>query len=263
MIRMDGTKMSKSKGNLIAPEHYFDTVGADALRLFHLFVGPPFDDMDWSEQTEQVIDGCGKFLDRLWRTCTAEPTLRSGDETPDDHLLRQAVHRTIDEVSRDIDRWSYNTAVAHCMELLNLVQRYGRAEPSGGRGANGKAGADGGSPGPHVAVWNEALDALLSLLAPLAPHVTAELWERRHPGEPSVHRTSWLTADPALVRQDSVTMVVQVNGKVRDRIEVDAAISEADAERLALASAKIVEALKGGSPKRVVSRPPKLVNVVV
>ena len=72
MIRMDGTKMSKSKGNLIAPEHYFETVGADALRLFHLFVGPPFDDMDWSEQTEQVIDGCGRFLDRLWRTVTSD-----------------------------------------------------------------------------------------------------------------------------------------------------------------------------------------------
>ena len=76
MIRMDGTKMSKSKGNLIAPEHYFDTVGADALRLFHLFVGPPFDDMDWSEQTDQVIDGCGNILDRLWRTCSAAPELR-------------------------------------------------------------------------------------------------------------------------------------------------------------------------------------------
>ncbi len=84
MIRMDGTKMSKSKGNLIAPEHYFDTVGADALRLFHLFVGPPFDDMDWSEQTEQVIDGCGRFFDRLWRTCTADPSLRSGDPTAAD-----------------------------------------------------------------------------------------------------------------------------------------------------------------------------------
>ena len=91
MIRMDGTKMSKSKGNLIAPEHYFDTVGADALRLFHLFVGPPFDDMDWSEQTDQLIDGCGKFLDRLWRTCAAAPDLRSGTPTPADHAVRQAV----------------------------------------------------------------------------------------------------------------------------------------------------------------------------
>ena len=84
MIRMDGTKMSKSKGNLIAPEHYFETVGADALRLFHLFVGPPFDDMDWSDQTDQVIEGCGRFLDRLWRTCTAEPTAahRRADRRP-------------------------------------------------------------------------------------------------------------------------------------------------------------------------------------
>ena len=79
MIRMDGTKMSKSKGNLIAPEHYFETVGADALRLFHLFVGPPFDDMDWSDQTEQVIEGCGRYLDRLWRTATSDSPLRTGD----------------------------------------------------------------------------------------------------------------------------------------------------------------------------------------
>src|SRR5580704_11728721 len=127
MIRMEGTKMSKSKGNLIAPEHYFDTVGADALRLFHLFVGPPFDDMDWSEQTEQVIEGCGRFFDRLWRTCTAEQPLRTGEQTSADLAVRQAVHRTIADVTKDVERWSYNTAVAHCMELLNLVQRYGNA----------------------------------------------------------------------------------------------------------------------------------------
>ena len=140
MIRMDGTKMSKSKGNLIAPEHYFDTVGADALRLFHLFVGPPFDDMDWSEQTEQVIDGCGKFFDRLWRTCTANPTVRTGEQTSADLAVRQAVHRTIADVTRDLERWSYNTAVAHCMELLNLVQRYGRdTNAEGGATANGNA----------------------------------------------------------------------------------------------------------------------------
>ena len=126
MIRLDGSKMSKSKGNLVAPEHFFDTVGADALRLFHLFVGPPFDDMDWSDQTEQVIDGCGRFLDRLWRTGVSSPDLRSGEQTPIDRAVRQAVHRAIDDVTKDIERWSYNTAVAHCMELLNLLQRYGR-----------------------------------------------------------------------------------------------------------------------------------------
>ena len=97
---------------------------------------------------------------------------------------------------------------------------------------------------------------LLSLLAPLTPHVTAELWEQRHPGEPSVHLQRWPMADPELVRQDTVTMVVQVNGKVRDRIDVDAGISEADAEAVALASAKVSEALNGATPKRVVSDHP-------
>ena len=112
-------------------------------------------------------------------------------------------------------------------------------------------------------MWNEALDALLRLLAPLTPHVAAELWEHRHPGEPSVHLQSWPTADPELVRQDTVTMVIQVNGKVRDRVDVDAGISESDAQDIALASAKVTEALKGATPTRVVSRPPRLVNVVV
>jgi len=130
---------------------------------------------------------------------------------------------------------------------------------------NGKAPKGDGraaGTGVHADVWLEALDAILSLLAPLSPHVTAELWERRHPGEPSVHLQPWPKPDPELVRQETVTMVVQVNGKVRDRIEVDAGISEADAHAAALASAKVSEALKGATPTRVVSRPPRLVNVV-
>jgi leucyl-tRNA synthetase len=267
MIRMDGTKMSKSKGNLISPEHYFETVGADGLRLFHLFAGPPFDDMDWSEQTEQVIDGCGRFLDRLWRTCLSEPRTHTGAHTEADLSVRQAVHRTIADVTRDLERWSYNTAVAHCMELLNLLQRYGRGGDAGGEsegnGSKGDGAAGAAGTGPHIEVWGEALDALLCLLAPLAPHVTAELWERRHPGEPSVHLERWPVPDADLVRQETVTMVVQVNGKVRDRIDVDAGISEADAAAVALASAKVSDVLRGAAPKRVVSRPPRLVNLVV
>jgi leucyl-tRNA synthetase len=251
MIRMDGTKMSKSKGNLIAPEHYYDTVGADGLRLFHLFVGPPFDDMDWTEQTEQVIEGCGRFLDRLWRTFSPGQsevalTLRTGEETEEDRQVRKATHRTIAAVTEDLERWSYNTAVAHGMEQLNLLQKYARNEG-----------------GPHRVVWEEAADALLSLLAPLTPHLTAEIWERRHPGEPSVHLQRWPTFDPDLVREETVTMVIQVNGKLRDKIEVNPEITEAEAERVALASPKVVEALAGRDPQRVVVRPPRLVNVVV
>jgi leucyl-tRNA synthetase len=249
MIRMDGTKMSKSKGNLITPEHYFQTVGADGLRLFHLFVGPPFDDMDWTDQTDQVIDGCGRFLDRLWRTFSPGedgPTTRSGPETEADRAVRQATHRTIAEVTNDLERWSYNTAVAHCMEQLNLLQRYARSDD-----------------GPHEAVWEEAADTMLSLLAPMTPHVTAEIWEQRHPGQPSVHLQAWPTFDPALVRAETVTMVVQVNGKVRDKLDVSPDITEADAEAAALGSSKVVESLAGRVPHRVVVRAPRLVNVVV
>jgi leucyl-tRNA synthetase len=230
MIRMDGTKMSKSKGNLISPEHYYTTVGADGLRLFHLFVG-------------------GRFLDRLWRTFspTGEgPTTRTGPESDADRAVRRATHRTIAAVTNDLERWSYNTVVARCMEHLNLLQRYARDDG-----------------GPHEEVWQEAADAMLALLAPLAPHLTAELWELRHPGEPSIHLQSWPTFDPDLTREDTITMVIQVNGKLRDRIDVAPDITEADAEAAALASPKVTEQLDGRVPQRVVVRPPRLVNVVV
>ena len=249
MIRLDGTKMSKSKGNLIAPEHYFNTVGADALRLFHLFVGPPFDDMDWSDQTEQVIEGCGRFCDRLWRTATSEPTVRTGAQTEADRATRQAVHRAIADVTRDIERWSYNTAVAHCMELLNLLQRYGRGE---------------GEEGPHGEVWNEALDALLELLAPLAPHVTAELWEFRHPGEPSVHRPVVAGLRPRARApghgDHGGAGERQGEGPPRGGRRHFRGRRRSDA---ALTSPKVIEALAGATPKRVVVRPPRLVNIVV
>ena len=135
MIRMDGKKMSKSKGNLVRPARYFDTVGADALRLFHLFAGPPGDDMDWTDQTENVIDGCGRFLDRVWRL-TVEPdapTRRSGGPRRRRRAIRRATHRLIAEVSDDIERWSFNTAVAACMEFANELQRYLRGRPAGRR----------------------------------------------------------------------------------------------------------------------------------
>jgi leucyl-tRNA synthetase len=246
MIRMDGKKMSKSKGNLVAPSSYLATVGADALRLFHLFVGPPADDVDWSEQTDSVIDGCARYLDRVWRLAVPDQPravgAATGDLTGADVMIRRATHKLIDRVSRDYERWSYNTAVAACMEFVNLLHPYAR---DGGRSD----------------IVDEAVDTLLLLLAPMAPHLAAEAWERRHGDH--VHLRTWPVADPALLVEETVTMVVQINGKVRDRIEVAADVSEADAERLALASAPVVEALSGADPKRVIARPPKLVNVVL
>jgi len=246
MIRMDGSKMSKSKGNLIAPAAYYQRVGADALRLFHLFVGPPDEDFDWSDQTDEIIDGCRRYLDRVWRTLVDDPPAgRGGELTEDDEALRRYVHKTIKAVSDDIDRWSFNTAVAHCQELYNALHRATRAEG-----------------GAHAAVFAEAADALLLLLAPMTPHVAAEIWERRHPDEPSVHAQRWPTFDESLVAERSVTMVVQVNGKLRDRLEVDPSVGVVEAEALALGSPRVRELLGGAEPRRVIVRPPLLVNVV-
>ncbi len=246
--------MSKSKGNLIAPESYFSTVGADALRLFHLFVGPPGDNVDWSSQADEVIEGCRKFLDRIWRFSVesdATDKTRGGDDTGADEPieaafeLRRATHRLIAKVTEDLERWSFNTAVAACMEFANRLQRYSRSVH-----------------GPHGDEWDEAVDSVLLLLAPMAPHMTAEAWERRHGEGARIHAQSWPVADPELSHVDRVTMVVQVNGKVRDRIEVDAGIDAEEATRLALASERVTEVLGGKEPSRLIARPPALVNVV-
>ena len=238
MIRMGGSKMSKSKGNLVAPAKYFDTVGADALRLFHLFVGPPADDVDWSEQTDEVIEGCARFLNRVWRLASGEVATVPGATRPAGDLER-ATHALVAKVSDDYDRWSYNTAVAACMEFTNLLYKHVQA-------------------GSAV---DDAVDKLLLVLAPMTPHVTAELWERRHPGE-HVHNQAWPTFDPALASALTELMIVQVNGKVRDRIQVDAGVDQAEMERLALASPKVQAALGGAEPRKVIARPPKLVNLV-
>ena len=244
MIRMDGTKMSKSKGNLISPQGYFDGVGADALRLFHLSVGPPADDCDWTDQTDSVIDGCRRFLDKLWRLVTTPWPTHDGDASDADRALRRLVHRTIRAVSHDLDHWSFHTAVARIRELHTACAR----------------AVDGPRPVSR-AVLDEAIDTVLLLLAPMTPHLAAELWEGRHPGD-ALHESRWPVADASLLTVESETLVVQVDGKVKDRIEVATDVSEEAAVALALASDKVVAALGGAAPRRVVARPPRLVNIV-
>jgi leucyl-tRNA synthetase len=245
MIRINGSKMSKSKGNVVTPEQYYPTVGADGQRLFHLFVGPPNDDVDWTDQTEDMLEGAARFIDRLYRLWNLYDVNFHEGVTASDVEVRHVVHRTIDRVTKDFDRWSYNTAVAAIMELLNAVSKAARSDE-----------------GIERVTLDEALDVLLKLLSPMTPHITAELWEQRYPGKPSVHLTSWPVADSALVAEATVTMVVQVNGKVKARLEVSPSISEDDATTAALGDATIIEALEGATPTRVVSRPPRLVNII-
>jgi leucyl-tRNA synthetase len=252
MITMDGSKMSKSRGNLVAPERYFDTVGADSLRLYHLFVGPPADDFDWSEQTDQMLEGCHRFLGRLWRLGLGGlegARVVERDPVASDVELEKGVHRLIDRMSGDYERWSYNTAVAAAMEFVNTVYKAVQSPDGVAR-----------------PVLDFAVDSLLLLLAPMAPHITAELWELRHPESEPVHAQRWPVADPKMVAVEQVTMIVQVNGKVKDRLTVDASVDEAEAVRLALASPKVADALAAAGlsePKRVIARPPGLVNVVL
>ncbi|MEJ7844029.1 MAG: leucine--tRNA ligase [Acidimicrobiales bacterium] len=233
MVRLGGSRMSKSRGNLVAPEDILDVEGADALRLAHLFSGPPADDVDW----ETVgIEGCTRFLGRLWRLAEPASAAVAPAEGDAAGLVDREAHRLIQRVTDDYERWSYNTAVAACMAFTNHLYKEGST------------------------VF--AVDTLLLLLAPMCPHITAELWARRHDGD-HLHERSWPVADAALAAVERVTMVVQVNGKLRERVEVDAGIDAAEAERLALATPKVVDALNGRPPRRVVARPPTLVNVVV
>ena len=243
MIRLGGRAMSKSRGNVVSPNEYFERVGADALRLFHLFVGPPVEDIDWSEQTDEIIDGCSRYLRRVWRLATGEEGEADAGaaRAPDAADLRRLTHRTIRDVTRDLDRYAFNTAVSSCMELTRAASAAKRA-------------------GTEPAAVDEAIDTLLKLLAPMAPHLSAEAFERRHGRH--LHSEPWPVALDALLAEARQTMVVQVDGKVRDRIEVDAGITEQEATALALASEKVVELLAGAPPRRVIARPPRLVNVV-
>ena len=242
MIRMGGAKMSKSKGNLVAPEPYLDSAGADSLRLFHLFAGPPQDDVEWSDTG---IEGCSRFLHRLWRLAIGEVDGAIVDREPTaaDVEIEASRHRLILRVTDEFERWSYNTAVAGFMEFTNGLYKYVQS-PEGARRET----------------LDAAIDTVLHLMAPMTPHFSAELWELRRGGR--VHTEPWPVADAAKAVQDVVTMVVQVNGKVRDRFEVSPDITEADAEALALGSARIQELLAGGDPRKVIVRAPKLVNVV-
>ncbi len=246
MVRMGGSKMSKSRGNAVSPEESVEVHGADALRLAILQAKPPADDVDWEDFQ---IQGCERFLNRLWRLAATDPELihgsRTGQPTAADDAIDTASHRLVDRITGEYERWAYNTAVAGFMAFTNRLYGYVRSDG-----------------GPHRETLADAIDTMLELLAPAVPHITAELWALRHDGE-HIHERSWPVADPEKLTVETVTMVVQVNGKVRDRIEVASDISDAAARSRALTSEKVAARLAGATPKRVIVRAPGLVNVVI
>ncbi len=229
-IVFKGRKMSKSRGNVQTPDAYVEKYGADTLRLFMMFMGPWVDGADWDASG---IEGVHRFLRRVWEMAQAEaqPT------GPRDADVDRAVHRTIAKVTGDLQTESFNTAVAAMMELSNALQH---------------------ATGPSR---EEGVATLLLLLAPFAPYMTEELWERRG-GRGSVHRQSWPAFDPAIAAAKEVTIVIQIDGKVRDRITAPAGTAQPAAEKLAMDSPKVKAALDGRKPARTFFVPDRLVNFV-
>jgi leucyl-tRNA synthetase len=245
MIRLAGSKMSKSKGNLITPEEIIETHGADALRLAHLAAKPPAEDVDWEDFG---LDGCSRFLGRVWRLCVPGSDLvsevREGPTTDADLGIERGRHHLIAEVTRDFDRWSYNTATAKAMAFVNDLYRYVQSDQV-----------------PHGQTMSDACDSLLLLLAPATPHIAAELWARRHDGG-HVHEQAWPEADPAMLIVDQVEIPVQVNGKVKARLTLPADADAGAIEAAALADEKVAALLEGAPPRKVVVVPGRLVNIV-
>jgi leucyl-tRNA synthetase len=229
-IVFKGRKMSKSRGNVQTPDAYVEKYGADTLRLFMMFMGPWVDGADWDASG---IEGVHRFLRRVWDLAQSEAQ-PAGPRNPD---IDRAVHRTIAKVTEDLQTYSFNTAVAAMMELSNSLQR---------------------ATGPSR---DEGVSTLLLLLAPFAPYMTEELWERRG-GRDSIHRQNWPLFDPAIAAANEVTLVIQIDGKVRDRITAATGTSQQAAERLAKASPKVKAALDGRDPERTIFVPDRLVNFV-
>jgi leucyl-tRNA synthetase len=232
-ISMGGKAMSKSLGNVVEASVAVERFGADATRLFILFCSPPSAAYDFPEDgVEEIGRVAFGYLSRVWRI------LGSVADEPVPPRLERAVHRTVKAVTEDFESYSFNTAIARLMELTNAFSKHPGAVP------------------------REAAETFLKLLAPIAPFITEELWHR-YGNAASVHLQRWPSYDPALLAEEQVTMVIQVNGKVRDTAQVAPGITAEEMRILALASEKVQRVLEGREPRKVVTVPPRLVNLVV
>jgi len=251
MVIKDGAKMSKSKGNVVSPEEIVSTYGADTARLFILFAAPPERDLEWSDQG---VEGAYRFLGRLWRIVGQYADYMDNevvDYNPDDLTkaerdLRRVLHTTIKRVTEDIEtRYNFNTAISAIMELVNALYAF-------------KENNDQPNPG----LVREIISVLLRLLAPFAPHITEELWSRTI-AEGSVHKQKWPAYDETALKVDEIEIVLQINGKVRDKIVVPVAIDQEKVKEMALAQERVRNLIAGKQIVKVISVPNKLVNIVV
>jgi leucyl-tRNA synthetase len=242
MVVMDGSAMSKSRGNLVRLSDELENHGVDAIRLSMVFSGPPEDDVDWADVSPS---GSVKFLSRAWRLSGDVTSAPGADFSKGEISLRKATHKALNDASFAVESFRFNVAVARVMELVNATRK---AIDSGCGAAD-----------PAVREATEAIAIMLSLVAPFTAE---EMWERLG-HKPAIALAGWPTVDPALLIDDEVEAVIQINGKIKDRMNVSPNISEADFEAAALALPLIVAELAGAAPKKVIARPPKLVNIVI
>ena len=242
MVQMDGSAMSKSRGNLVRLSDELATHGVDAIRLSMVFAGPPEDDIDWADVSPAASF---KFLNRAWRLSGDVESKPGIDFTKGDLALRKATAKSLNDISFAVETFRFNVAVARVMELVNVTRK----------------AIDSGC-GPTDPAVREAAEAVALSLSLIAPYTAEDMWERLG-HKPAIALAGWPTIDPALLEEDAVTAVLQINGKIKDRIEVAPNISDADLEKLAFENAAIKAELGDSKAQKVITRAPKLVNIVI
>jgi leucyl-tRNA synthetase len=241
MVVMDGSAMSKSRGNLVRLSDELEHHGVDAIRLSMVFAGPPEDDVDWSDVSPS---GSVKFLTRAWRLSGDVTSAPGVDFSVGDISLRKATHKALHDAAFAVESFRFNVAVARVMELVNATRK----------------AIDSGC-GPADPAVREAVEATAIMLSLVAPFTAEEMWERLG-HKPAVALAGWPKVEEKLLVADSVEAVIQINGKIKERIEVSPTITDAELEALALSHPTIVSELGANAPKKVIARAPKLVNIV-
>ncbi|MEY2709947.1 MAG: hypothetical protein RL031_820 [Actinomycetota bacterium] len=242
MVVMDGSAMSKSRGNLVRLSDELENHGVDAIRLSMVFSGPPEDDVDWADVSPS---GSVKFLSRAWRL-SGDVTSKPGvDFATGDIALRKATHKALHDAAFAVESFRFNVAIARVMELVNATRK---AIDSG--------------PGAADPAVREAVEAIAIMLSLVAPFTAEEMWERLG-HKPAIATAGWPVVDEKLLVADAVEAVIQINGKIKERIAVPPTITDAEIEALALAHPTIAAELNGTTPKKVIARAPKIVNIVI
>lgn len=246
MVLKDGSKMSKSKGNVVSPEELVAQYGADTARLFTLFAAPPERDLEWSDRG---VEGAFRFLNRVWRIVGRylELPTQERELTSEDKDLRRETHRVLEKVTSDLDgRYNFNTAISAIMELVNALHDYAERVQD-----------------IPDSLRREVLRNLVILLAPFTPHIAEELWQALGEPEKSVHEAPWPEVDPTALVVAEVELAVQVNGKVRATIQVGVDATKEEIEAKALAHERVQEFIDGKPIRKVIVVPQKIVNIVV